>query len=65
MVCLGCHQATQAPLPPFEALAVYVHNHEAEEHVDQSEAENLRVDDSCDGLRERVEVCVVDEDVLV
>ncbi len=36
-----------------------------EQQVDQPEAENLRVDEPRDRLRERVEVRVVDADVLV
>ena len=55
----------ESRLPPLHAPAVDVRNHAAEEEIDETKAQNLRVDDVCDRPRESVEVLVVDADVVV
>ena len=55
----------EARLPPLHAPAVHVRKHAAEHEINQTKAQNLCVDNVCDGTRERVEIFVVDADVVV
>ena len=55
----------EARLPALHAPAVDVRDHAAEKEIDETKAQNVSVDDVCDGTREGVEVLVVDADVVV